>query len=121
MPIMRRLIEIMGGTVTAASVLGKGSAFSLRFSEVAISTRLPTAEKLDGAGPVDFNELRPSTFLVVDDNEPNCQLVAGMFDGSHHWLQWLRGRRAGTAWRSVRPRLLPPGFKTSANRGLALC
>jgi signal transduction histidine kinase/CheY-like chemotaxis protein len=84
--IVQRLTEIMGGTVTAASVLGKGSAFSLRFPDVAISARLASGEKLDGAELVDFNELRPSTFLVVDDNETNCQLVAGMFDGSHHRL-----------------------------------
>jgi CheY-like chemotaxis protein len=84
--IARRLTEIMGGTVTAASVLGKGSAFSLRFPDVAISARLPAGEKLDVTQPVNFNELRPSTLLVVDDNQTNCQLVAGMFDGSHHRL-----------------------------------
>ena len=56
----------------------------LRFPELTIPARLPAVEKLDGADPVDFNELRPSTFLVVGDNETNCQLVAGMFDGSRH-------------------------------------
>ena len=28
--------------------------------------------------------MRPSALLVVDDNETNCQLIAGMFEGSHH-------------------------------------
>jgi signal transduction histidine kinase/CheY-like chemotaxis protein len=84
--IVQRLTEIMGGTVTAASLLGRGSAFSLRFPDVAISARLPAGEKLDFRQWVDFNELRPSTLLVVDDNEINCQLVAGMFEGSHHRL-----------------------------------
>jgi signal transduction histidine kinase/CheY-like chemotaxis protein len=82
--IVKRLTEMMGGTVAAASVNGKGSAFSLRFPEVAISARLPVAEKLETASETNFNELQPFTLLVVDDNETNCQLVAGMFAGSHH-------------------------------------
>ncbi len=82
--IVKRLTEMMGGTVVAASVVGKGSAFSLRFPEVAISARLPVAEKLETPNETNFNELQPFTLLVVDDNETNCQLVAGMFAGSHH-------------------------------------
>ncbi len=84
--IVRRLTEMMGGTVTAASVPGQGSAFSLRFPNIAISSRLAAAEKLEAGGAVDFNELRASTLLVVDDNEVNCQLVAGMFAQSQHRL-----------------------------------
>ena len=84
--IVKRLTEVMGGTVTAASVPGQGSAFSLRFPDVPISARLPASEQLQTSAEVDFNRLRPSTLLVVDDNETNCQLIAGMFDGSHHRL-----------------------------------
>jgi len=84
--IVKRLTEKMGGAVTAASVMGQGSAFSLRFPDVAISARLPTGEKLERGGAVDFDELRPASVLVVDDNETNCQLVAGMFTNSHHRL-----------------------------------
>ncbi len=84
--IVRRLTEMMGGTVTAASVPGQGSAFSLRFQDIAISSRLAASEKLETVGAADFNELRPSTLLVVDDNEVNCQLVAGMFAKSQHRL-----------------------------------
>jgi signal transduction histidine kinase/DNA-binding response OmpR family regulator len=84
--IVRRLTEKMGGTVTAASVLGQGSAFSLRFPDIAISARLATGEKLERNGSADFNDLSPATVLVVDDNETNCQLIAGMFADSHHRL-----------------------------------
>ncbi|HEY1717877.1 MAG TPA: ATP-binding protein [Verrucomicrobiae bacterium] len=84
--IVKRLTEIMGGTVTVASVPGEGSAFHLRFPNVSVSARLPAPEKLSEAGDVNFNELCPATVLVVDDNETNCQLIAGMFDGSHHRL-----------------------------------
>ena len=49
----------MGGSVVAASVVGEGSAFSLRFPNVAISARLPVSEKLGLASETNFNELRP--------------------------------------------------------------
>ena len=84
--IVKRLTEMMGGTVTAVSIPREGSAFSLRFPNVAISARLATGEKLEPDEVVDFDELRPATILVVDDNETNCRLIAGMFAGSAHRL-----------------------------------
>ncbi len=102
--IVRRLTEIMGGTVTAASVMGQGSAFSLRFPDVAISARLAAGEKLESGSAADFNELRPASLLVVDDNETNCQLVAGMFTGSHHRLSFgSNGREAVEKAQTLRP------------------
>jgi CheY-like chemotaxis protein len=76
----------MGGTVTVASAPEQGSAFSLRFPDVPVSPRLPASEKSVTTGEVDFNDLRPATLLVVDDQETNCQLIAGMLAGSHHRL-----------------------------------
>ena len=86
--IVKRLTEKMGGTVTVASVVGQGSAFHLRFPDVAVSARLPVSDQAEVATPVDFNELNPAKILVVDDNDMNCRLIAGMFDGSHHTLEY---------------------------------
>jgi signal transduction histidine kinase/CheY-like chemotaxis protein len=105
--IVKRLTEIMGGTVTVASVLGQGSAFHLRFSKVPISARLPASEKLSANGEVDFNELRQATVLVVDDNEINCQLIEGMFAGSHHRLVFgSSGEEAVDKARELKPDIL---------------
>ena len=102
--IVRRLAEMMGGTVTAASVPGKGSAFHLRFSQVAVSARLPVNDKLEPGRETDFNQLRPATLLVVDDNETNCQLVAGLFADSHHRLIFgSSGQEAVEKAREIRP------------------
>jgi signal transduction histidine kinase/DNA-binding response OmpR family regulator len=102
--IVKRLTEMMGGTVTAASVPGQGSAFSLRFRDVAVSARLPANERLETGRAVDFNELRPATLLVVDDNEINCQLVAGMFSGTAHQLVFgANGFEAVTKAREIKP------------------
>ena len=56
---------------------------------------------------MDFNELRPATLLVVDDNETNCQLIAGMFAGSHHRLFFgSSGEEAVAKSRELKPDVL---------------
>jgi CheY-like chemotaxis protein len=46
-------------------------------------------------GVTDLNELRPAKILVVDDNEQNCNLIAGMFVSTHHLLEFgTDGREA---------------------------
>jgi signal transduction histidine kinase/DNA-binding NarL/FixJ family response regulator len=84
--IVKRLAEMMGGAVTVTSTLGQGSAFSLRFPDVPISARLPASARVSADHEVDFNQLRPSSVLVVDDNEANRQYIAGIFQKTHHCL-----------------------------------
>ena len=105
--IVKRLTEIMGGTVTVASVMEQGSAFHLRFPDVPISARLPASAKTAFAGEVDFNDLRPATLLVVDDNETNCRLIEGMFASSHHRLVFgSSGEEAVAKARELKPDIL---------------
>ena len=105
--IVKRLCEIMGGTVTVASVMEQGSAFHLRFPNMPISARLPASEKSSITAEVDFNELRPATLLVVDDNETNCRLIDGMFAGSHHRLVFgSSGEEAVAKARELKPDIL---------------
>jgi len=88
--IVHRLTEIMGGSVTATSQLNEGSVFVLRFPNVEVSARLAQRESPDPGDTVHFDDLRPSRILVVDDHEANCELVGGMFEGSHHQLDFGR-------------------------------
>jgi signal transduction histidine kinase/CheY-like chemotaxis protein len=102
--IVKRLTEIMGGTVTVASVMGQGSAFHLRFPNIPISARLPSSDKFSETVPVDFNKLKAAQILVVDDNETNCQLIAGMFAKSHHKLLFAySGEEAVDKAKDARP------------------
>jgi signal transduction histidine kinase/DNA-binding NarL/FixJ family response regulator len=102
--IVKRLTEMMGGTVTVASVLNKGSAFHLRFPNVPISARLAPSEKFAATGEVDFNTLRSSTLLVVDDNQTNCQLIQAMFSASHHRVLFaFSGEDAVLRTREIKP------------------
>jgi signal transduction histidine kinase/CheY-like chemotaxis protein len=105
--IVKRLVETMGGTVTVASIPEQGSAFHLRFSNVPVSARLPASAKSAPVREVNFNELHPATLLVVDDNEANCQLVNGMFAGSHHRLVFgSSGEEAVAKARALKPDIL---------------
>jgi signal transduction histidine kinase/FixJ family two-component response regulator len=117
--IVKRLTEIMGGTVTVASVMGQGSAFHLRFPNVPISTRLSTSQKHLPDSEVNFNELRPAVLLVVDDNETNRQLIEGMFAGSHHHLVFGdSGEEAITKARELKPDILLLDVRMSGMDGV---
>lgn len=102
--IVKRLTEAMGGSVTVASVSQQGSAFHLRFPDTPISVRLAASDKRAPLMEANFNDLRPSTVLVVDDNATNCELMAGMFNGSHHKVLFCNsGSEAVTRARSMNP------------------
>ncbi len=102
--IVKRLTELLGGKVTVASVMGQGSAFHLRFPNVPISARLAVPDLPPPEAEVDFNALRPATLLVVDDNEMNCQLIEGMFEGTHHRLMFnANGEQAITHAAETKP------------------
>lgn len=84
--IVQRLTEMMGGEVILDSTPGKGSVFRVRVSEVSISARLPVSDISEPDQAVDFNDFEEATLLVVDDNEINRSLIAGIFEGTHHRL-----------------------------------
>jgi signal transduction histidine kinase/CheY-like chemotaxis protein len=84
--IVKRLTELMGGTVTVTSTLEEGSVFSLRFPNIPVSVRVPASARVIAEHKVDFNRLRPATILVTDDNEANRQYIEGIFKKTHHRL-----------------------------------
>jgi CheY-like chemotaxis protein len=105
--IVKRLTEALGGTVTVASVMGQGSAFHLRFPDTPISARLAATDKKPAPVDINFNELRASTLLVVDDNPTNCELIAGIFAGSHHNLLFCtNGTEAIVKAREAKPDII---------------
>jgi signal transduction histidine kinase/DNA-binding NarL/FixJ family response regulator len=105
--IVKRLTEIMGGTVTVASVMGQGLVFHLRFSNVSISARLSAIQRISTNTEVDFNDLFPARLLIVDDSATNRDLIAGMLAGSHHELSFASsGEEAITKARELKPGII---------------
>ena len=86
--IVKRLVAIMDGTLTMESMVAKGTIVHLRLPKVPISVRLAAGDHAEPGGAVDFNDFVPAIMLVVDDNETNRNLMAGMFEKTHHQLRF---------------------------------
>jgi signal transduction histidine kinase len=69
LPYARRLVEILGGTITLASTPGKGSTFTVQ---------MPISHR---AEPAEADAARTGTVLVVDDDEAFRTAVAGVLRG----------------------------------------
>ena len=102
--IVKRLTELMGGSVTVASKVGQGTVFHLRFANVPVSGRLPVGDHAEPGGAVDFNDFAPATLLVVDDNPTNRAYLAGIFEKTHHHVYFANnGQEALTSLGQAKP------------------
>ena len=102
--IVKRLTELMGGTLAVDSTVNQGTTFHLRFTNVPVSGRLPVGDHAEPGGAVDFNDFAPATVLVVDDTRTNRDLMAGIFEKTHHRVHFAtNGREALECLRTTKP------------------
>ena len=84
--ICNRLAELMNGTIKVRSELGSGSTFWIELPGVEVASGAAENEA-GGDSRVDFNQLKASKILVVDDNHFNRELALGYLEGSHHEVE----------------------------------
>lgn len=71
--VTKKLVEMMGGTITAMSVYGSGSMFTVKIPQkIAPATKAETQEEII----IDRNFIAPhAKILAVDDNKINLQVI----------------------------------------------
>ena len=76
MPISKKYIELMGGTITVDSRKGVGTTFT-----VEISMELTNAEKVEKTKPlVQHNDLKGIKVLLAEDNDLNAELATMLLE-----------------------------------------
>jgi PAS domain S-box-containing protein len=73
--VCKRLVELMGGTIDAASAVGKGSVFSIELNLTAERQPTPGADSRTDAEPRVLADAQLHTLLYVEDNPANMMLV----------------------------------------------
>lgn len=76
--ISRALVQQLGGQLTLASELGKGSLFAFELTLPKANAPVPTAQATDA---YDTGALRGRRLLVVEDNEINRTVARLLFEG----------------------------------------
>ncbi len=104
--IVNSFIELMDGKLEVTSEVGKGSVFIVKLRNLGVSPRLAADNNLS-SDKVDFNTLKPSKILAVDDNATNRELIAEIFSETHHTVLTAKdGEEAIERIREERPDLV---------------
>lgn len=101
--VVQRLVSMHGGTVTAKSIVGEGSEFTVRLP----AARPVLTHRQAPLHQTDDRTVRPLRVLVVDDNVDAAQSLAMLLEVSGH-VAWLAhdGLAALEAASSYRPHVV---------------
>ncbi len=103
--ITRRLVGLMGGSITLESEVGRGSSFCVTLTLApAAADALPRMPQAAPApAPARHPGLAGRTFMVIGDDRASCDTLQHMFE---HWQCGVIEHRSGTAalaWCAAHP------------------
>jgi PAS domain S-box-containing protein len=79
--ISKRLIEMMGGTISVRSEQGEGSCFSLHLADVKICKNVILAQETQTQTAAPLQPFKPAKLLLVEDIEANRLLIQSYLQG----------------------------------------
>ncbi|WP_249275676.1 ATP-binding protein [Pseudomonas lundensis] len=95
--ISRQLCDLMGGTLSLNSTVGKGTCITMQFDIVTLLSQTPVAP----APRLPSSNARPLNVLVVDDYPPNRKLLTQQLGYlGHSAIEAEDGAQALKIWRS---------------------
>lgn len=98
--ISRQLCEMMGGTLTLQSTLGKGTCINMTLDVITLLSQAPSAASVCG---LTASRVRPLKVLIVDDYPPNRRLLAQQLGYlGHNAVEAQDGVQGLKAWKAQR-------------------
>ncbi len=104
--ITRRLVDLMSGTISFTSEVGRGTTFEIRLNGISIGEREHVPERAEPA--VERDRLPPGTrIMIVDDIDFNRRVLTSFFKGqSGEITEAANGWEALQLARSQRPDII---------------